>query len=291
MFHFYSYIDEESFPVTVTVMLSSGVGLFRGLHSHDFSEICIVSSGSINRLTRNLTTPLTAGDFFLVHPGGELEWSDPSPDAVVYNVLYDGNIPIPMLISRNMPFLEQLYPDFKSDKFYSFSEIYHLPELELKKVINILDLIKQENQERKPGYQTAVIALFMTAILFFARSYTSRFMNEAKYRRQRVFAYLNSHFSEHFTLQDLAKKMGMSPSTLFRRFKADFGVGPAEYLQKVRINQAITLLRNSAHSNEFIAFQCGFYNYSHMWKLFQKHLHCSPTDIRSEKNAESKNCL
>ncbi len=286
---FLNYVEARDFPITATCMPASGVLESPSLHTHDFSELALVASGSIIHRTDDGERTLSAGDFFLIHPGGRHEWGKPDAAAVVYNLLYDANVPVPMLMMNDMPLLHEIYPDFKSEDFQPFSgNIYRLPPELLPRLAGIFDQLIEETQRREAGFQAVAISLFTLALLLFARAVPGNEGKPAQWQLSKVFAFLHSNYQRHFSFKELVKHSGMSQSKLYRSFKTAFGLGPAEYLQILRVTRAVRLLKETSSSNDEIAESCGFYNYSHMWRLFRKHLQCSPTDIRSGNVSDLK---
>lgn len=87
--------------------------------------------------------------------------------------------------------------------------------------------------------------------------------------------WLHEHHAEPIDLARLAERASCSPRTLLRRFKADTGLTPNDYLQRLRIAAAQTALRNPACSLEQIAAQVGYADRATFAKLF-KHL-CGET--------------
>jgi hypothetical protein len=74
---------------------------------------------------------LKKGDFFLIHPGVCHSYKKASGDAVVYNLIYDATIPIPMLMMCPLSFLQQIYPAQKSDFTPYTGIISNIPDNEL----------------------------------------------------------------------------------------------------------------------------------------------------------------
>lgn len=92
--------------------------------------------------------------------------------------------------------------------------------------------------------------------------------------------YMDRHFNEHITLQVLAEAFHGSPFHLQRVYKNEQGFTPTEYLQKVRINEAITLLNESTLSIEEVGNKVGLHNTSYFITLFKKMMGTTPKQYK-----------
>jgi AraC family transcriptional regulator len=81
-------------------------------------------------------------------------------------------------------------------------------------------------------------------------------------------------------LQDLAAAAQVSPSTLCRVFRRQFGVGPVAALELLRLARAEPLLWQSNLSIQSIAVQCGFADAYHFSRRFRAIYAMSPTAFR-----------
>ena len=94
-------------------------------------------------------------------------------------------------------------------------------------------------------------------------------------REQKLFPvrrYLDQHFADKMTLDDLANIFFINKYHLARSFKGQFGVSIYTYLQNVRITKAKQLLRFTKLSMEEISQQCGFgagYYFSRVFKAVE----------------------
>ena len=84
---------------------------------------------------------------------------------------------------------------------------------------------------------------------------------------ERACRFMDEHYSEHITLDQLCKYSGLSKSTLLRSFTGSLGVTPYRYLQAIRINKAKELLEQGAKPID-AAFLTGFSDQSHFTNLF-----------------------
>lgn len=82
------------------------------------------------------------------------------------------------------------------------------------------------------------------------------------------------------TLADLAARLGCSPATLVRAFKAGGLPSPMRYLADLRVNHAKTSLLQSELSISNIAASLGFRDLATFSHFFRKHTGQSPRDYR-----------
>lgn len=91
---------------------------------------------------------------------------------------------------------------------------------------------------------------------------------------------IHEDFAADLKMTDLARLTGLSHSQFIRRFKAVLGVGPKEYLVRVRVRSACRLLETTDWTVARIAPHCGFYDHSHLSHSFRLHTGLSPTRYR-----------
>lgn len=92
--------------------------------------------------------------------------------------------------------------------------------------------------------------------------------------------YIENHFQEKITLDDLADRYALSKSHFSREFKKFLGYSPIEYLIKMRMNFAKSLLQFSSLSIEEIAYACGMNGANHFTQLFKKTESITPSAYR-----------
>lgn len=81
--------------------------------------------------------------------------------------------------------------------------------------------------------------------------------------------YLDAHYTEKFSLDDLSENFFLSKYHLCREFKESFGVSPNQYVIAKRITMAKKLLRFSDMNLDEISEKCGFYDKSYLNKQFK----------------------
>ena len=93
--------------------------------------------------------------------------------------------------------------------------------------------------------------------------------------------WMHENSREDLTLDDLARRAGMSTRTLNRRFREQTGTTPLQWLHRVRIHQAQYLLETTTHSVDRIAAQVGFGSPTAFRDRFKRVVGTSPASYRA----------
>lgn len=93
---------------------------------------------------------------------------------------------------------------------------------------------------------------------------------------QRVIHYLETHYSEDISLEDLAKALGYNKSYLCVAFKKDTHQTILDCLNMIRIRSAATLIVYGDHPLAQVAELCGFSSVSHFNRVFLKYAGITP---------------
>lgn len=92
--------------------------------------------------------------------------------------------------------------------------------------------------------------------------------------------YLNEHYTENLSLDQLAEQFFISKYYLSREFKKEFGTTIVQYVLTKKITNAKELLRYSNASIEDIAQLCGIDDASYFNKVFKKMEGCTASEYR-----------
>ncbi len=92
--------------------------------------------------------------------------------------------------------------------------------------------------------------------------------------------YISNHLNETITIDFLAKKAGMSLSSLERRFREHLGTTPKRYLVQVRMASACDQLLNTTLSIGQIASSLGYQEHASFTRAFVSVMHMSPRAYR-----------
>ena len=98
---------------------------------------------------------------------------------------------------------------------------------------------------------------------------------------RRAKEFIQEHYSEKLTLEQVAKQVNASTFYFCKMFKKVVGLNFTEYVSRIRIEKAKTLLLNRQLRISEIAFEVGFESLTHFNRIFKKILGVSPTEYRS----------
>lgn len=91
--------------------------------------------------------------------------------------------------------------------------------------------------------------------------------------------FLLEQLDQPITLAQLAHLCDLSPSQFQRHFKATTGITPYAWLCRLRLEQAMKLLKEGYRGTE-VAYQVGFYDQAHFSRAFKQTYGVVPSAIR-----------
>ncbi len=108
---------------------------------------------------------------------------------------------------------------------------------------------------------------------------------EETFSVKKITDHLNQNFRKPLHIKTLARRAGMSASTLSRRFQKSTGMGLEVYLQNRRLAEAKRLLGTTSLSVAVIARDCGFGSASPFARFFRKKTGITPQKFRKKSLA------
>ena len=100
---------------------------------------------------------------------------------------------------------------------------------------------------------------------------------------QKAIYYIEKNFyQKSCTSANLAKKLNVSSSTLYRIFKNNSGISPEKYIQNYRLEQATQMLEKG-FSVKLVALSCGFSDPFYFSKVFKKIKGVIPTEYKAKQ--------
>ncbi len=105
-----------------------------------------------------------------------------------------------------------------------------------------------------------------------------------RYLRGEMFSTLKTNW----TVEEMAKRVAISPSRIYPLYKKVYGISPMADLINARINSAKNMLAVGEEKVEDIAWNLGYQNTTHFIRQFKQKVGCTPARYRKEQRAERR---
>lgn len=265
------------------------------LHTHDYMQIWYVSKGQCEHWVGGIRHVMISGEAFVLppevshktvlHPGAEIIGCEFSLEAFLGERDRKNN---PMHSVKDsivdLSFMLMFFPqDNAITPKYAFSPASQMIVEQL--MLTILDEYEHDRLYSQEILQVEILHL----LLLFAREYKSTAREHEshdiykKYKEtvKASIHYLDEHFTEKQTLDDICKHSMISKTYFCFLFKTLTGCTFIEYLVKLRINRAKDLLLQPDNSITQTAYAVGFNDCSHFSRTFKRIVGLSPRAYRS----------
>ncbi len=173
---------------------------------------------------------------------------------------------------------EELLSFFYQRENYEYNLI-SLPEQQRKRLIDLCFQTIEYDGESEFDVQLNLFTNFLQILKLVNQGYVRPAVEQPKIKTPKiikdVIEYINRHFHEAITLEQMAKHFSISKSHLSSYFRKYIGVSPYEYLLNVRLEQAKRLLTHGGSITD-VCYACGFSDYSHFIQFFKKRTGMTP---------------
>ena len=105
--------------------------------------------------------------------------------------------------------------------------------------------------------------------------------NPESRRVQKVKQFINDHYTEPLRLDELARLVGMTPTSFSRFFKLRTGKSLSDYVLDIRLGFAARSLVDTTRNVSEICFECGFNNLSNFNRIFKSRRGVTPKEFRA----------
>lgn len=95
---------------------------------------------------------------------------------------------------------------------------------------------------------------------------------------QAMLDYAEKHYQDKVTLQKVAEELNYSISYLNKNFKKEMKITFIDYLNRLRIQKAMDLIKEGKYPLQDISWLCGIGEYKYFNIVFKKYIGCSPKD-------------
>ncbi len=257
-----------------------------GPHTHEFSELVIVTGGHALHVTGRESWPIGTGDVFVIGGPRAHEYRDMQKLRLINILFRPENLRLELWDLPTLPGYHALFtiePAMRQQR--KFNSRLRLDPKELGVVTGHVEALEHELRTRTPGFAFAANATFMQIVAFLSRCYSRSRSPDARavLRIASAISHLEAHFDEPLDLDALAKLAHMSKRSFLRAFQSAVGSAPIAHLITLRLSRAATLLRRFDEDITSAAFKTGFNDSNYFARQFRKAFGLSPRDYRKRQ--------
>ena len=256
--------------------------------SHNFFELLYVDKGKVNVRSEGFEGDLSAGQLIIHMPDEAHSFicaSSSAPNLIIIGFECKGEELAP-LSKKAMSLTaaeKKLLAEIIKEGMSVYAPPYDIP--------NIPDMQKRE--EYPFGADHMIKLRLETLLILLVRDWKMSKKTE-KYKRKiipevfDVYQYLNEHYTEKITLDNLSFIFGTNKTTLCKSFKEKYGTTVVEFINGLRISRARELLGKSEMSVTEISEALGFSSVHYFCRIFKSKVGRSPKEYAENlrKNKE-----
>lgn len=225
-------------------------------------DILFISPGVLHRLT----SPDSGRRYIIIADLSQLDSMNEfkSLAAILYPVVYVTSDNSSKIYERLQRLIYSIASEYESESLYRDTVIYS-------KLISIFSIIGRNYAAGKIPQQENSLKQIENSQIFLS-----------------ICSYINDHFHENITLEQVADQAGFSKFYFSRIFKQYADISFYQYLNRKRIMHAASLLMEPDITISEVARRCGFESISAFIRMFKIHKGCKPSEFR-EMQSCSKN--
>ncbi len=271
---------ENKFPFSMYFV--SGAGRLVSARTNTKSmEIVEVTGGEVAIQIGTEVVSVSRGEFVYVPPTLVFSANAISEKASIRAIVFDNSI-----LEANMENFdaEVFYMFFlqSRNKITAFAEGHPVYETLAKYMNESYD----EYISKDVCYNLPIranIYLMMTALLRYycgSKDDSDRMIYHNVLRLRPVIEYIDKHFTEKIYIDKLADMINVSPDYFTKMFRDTIGRTPVEYINGIKVNEAMRALSETDKSMADIADEIGFCNPNYFHKIFKQYMDVSPLQYR-----------
>lgn len=154
-------------------------------------------------------------------------------------------------------------------------------------ILQALQRIFEEYDEKSYGYEyllhneICIIWMILVRESFCHAESAKQVRTIDEERIYQALQYLQEHFQENVTLNDVCAAIHVSRSECCRCFQRNLRMTPGEYLMRYRLHQAAEKLEKSEDTVTQVALEVGFHSLSYFCKMFKQYMNCTPEEYKN----------
>ena len=270
----YSLNQNQAFTIRGTAKLLNAASAKYGgdwhsvPHTHNHAELFYIVGGKGQFLIEDQLYPVNTNHLVIINPN--VTHTEVSLNAQPLEYIVLGIEGVELSITEN-----------------SNGQFCILDHFESMDITSCLRNILREMELKQPGYEDICQAFMEILIIRLMRSTGLSVPTEPQnsvgnHQCAAVRRYIDHHFKESLTLDQLAEEAHMNKFYLSHAFKREYGVSPINYMISRRLEESKYLLAETDLSMSQIAQLLGFSSLSYFSQVFHRTQNVTPLEYRQQ---------
>ncbi len=251
---------------------------FQVMHWHEDLQFIYVLSGAVEVKTLDNSFRIEAGQGIFINKN-VVHFVKRAGECHYNSFIFPAHF---LEFSFNSPAKAFVESVTETEQFQVFSFTDHTDWGE--KALSILQQLTELEKNKTEFYIYEVLVLLVSLWLTIRKNITlppkqqESIMN---IRMQKFLRYIEQHYPEDVTLEDLAASANVSKTECLRCFKVSLQTTPYKYLVEYRLSKAALLLKKTDEPIGNIAGSVGFHQLSYFGKCFKEKTGYTPREYRN----------
>ena len=247
------------------------------IHCHEYMELELVVSGKGTNFCNGISVPISSGSMYLLTPSDFHRISTTEP-----------------LTLYNVSFRETLLSEAILAKIYNRETNRIRSEIDgdmIVTAVKLFEILEQYNDAPKSAKLLAVRVSLLEAMIGILLMHTKPVeekLDGASSRMLKILLYLHQHFAEGPSLAQVSREVGLNPSYVSKKFKEQFDITYVEYLTRLKLSYAKTLLITCDKPVLDVCCASGFNSLSNFMSIFKKQVGMTPMQYRTLYSEKQK---
>ena len=270
----YSFEKDHTFTIRGTAKLLNVASARYGgdwhsvPHTHNHAELFYIVGGKGQFLIEDQLYPVNTNHLVIINPN--VTHTEVSLNAQPLEYIVLGIEGVELSITEN-----------------SNGQFCILDHFESMDITSCLRNILREMELKQPGYEDICQAFMEILIIRLMRSTGLSVPTEPQnsvgnHQCAAVRRYIDHHFKESLTLDQLAEEAHMNKFYLSHAFKQEYGISPINYMISRRLEESKYLLAETDLSMSQIAQLLGFSSLSYFSQVFHRTQNVTPLEYRQQ---------
>lgn len=264
-------LQDEELPIQISYNETNAGKYFFSSHWHEDLEIHYLEQGKADFYLNQACYHVEKGDILIAN-SNELHSAYCTEEPYLGKVLvFDVRFISPELGRANNIFQSIIYGD--------------------RIIQDLFERIFDERQAERLGYKSQCRALVTQLLVYLSRNYVVQSLSERENVKRKkdlerlnvVLSYIHSHYTERISNTELAEMICLSEDRFGHLFRESVGKAPLQYINDMRLQSAMNLLKTNEYTVTEVAEVAGFQDYNHFGRLFRKRYGYTPYDVKSGK--------